>query len=328
MMTKQNDLIVYQTDDGGIALRADAEQETVWATQKQLGQVFGVDVRTISEHIKNIYKSGELEGNSTIRKFQIVQKEGKREVTRSIDHYNLDMVISVGYRVNSKTATKFRKWATTTLKQHITQGYTINPNRIAQNYDVFLHAVNEVKALAKDNEQLHMDDVLALVTAFAHTWFSLESYDEDKLPSQGNTRSSIQLEAGELYEAVAVLKQDLIDKGQATVLFAQEKSEHSLQGIVGNIYQSAFGEDVYITLEEKAANLLYFIIKNHPFNDGNKRTAAFAFVWFLQKAGINFRGKLTPEALTSITLLIAESDPASKARMIGLVILLLTGKGE
>jgi len=190
-MTEQGSLVVYQTEDGGIALKADAVQETVWATQKQLAEVFGVDVRTINEHIKNIFKTHELEEKPTIRNFRIVQKEGHREVTRNIDHYNLDMIISVGYRVNSKTATKFRKWATTTLKQHITQGYTINLNRITQNYDSFLHAVNEVKALAKDNQQLQTDDVLALVTAFAHTWFSLESYDEDKLPTQGNNRSSI-----------------------------------------------------------------------------------------------------------------------------------------
>jgi death-on-curing family protein len=325
-MSEESKLIVYQTDDGGIALQADAEQETVWATQKQLAEVFGVNVPTINEHIKNIFKTDELEEASTIRKFRIVQQEGKREVARNIDHYNLDMMISVGYRVNSKTATKFRKWATQTLKQHITQGYTINPNRIAKNLDTFLHAVEEVKALAQDNQQLQTDDVLALVTAFAHTWFSLEAYDEDNLPTQGSSRSSIQLEASELYRAVDTLKQTLITQGQATPLFAQEKNEGSLQGIVGNIYQSAFGEDVYPTLEEKAANLFYFIIKNHPFNDGNKRTAAFAFIWFLQKSGVDFKGRVTPEALTSITLLIAESNPTSKARMIGLVILLLTGK--
>ncbi len=324
-MSAEKNLIIYQTADGAIALKADAEQETVWATQKQLAEVFGVNVPTINEHIKNIFTTCELDEISAIRKFRIAAADGKMYNT---NHYNLDMIISVGYRVNSKTATKFRKWATQTLKQHITQGYTINRTRIAKNYEAFLHAVDEVKALAQDNQQLQTDDVLALVTTFAHTWFSLESYDEDNLPTQGSNRSSIRLEASELYQAVAVLKQDLIGKGQATALFAQEKNEASLQGMMGNIYQSAFGEDVYPTLEEKAANLLYFIIKNHPFNDGNKRTAAFAFIWFLQKAGIDFKGKLTPEALTSITLLIAESDPTSKARMIGLVILLLTGRSS
>jgi len=146
----KNTLIVYQTDDGAIGLKADAEQETVWATQKQLAEVFGVDVRTINEHIKNIFKTAELEEDSVIRKFRITAADGKMYNT---NHYNLDMIISVGYRVNSKTATKFRKWATQTLKQHITQGYTINPHRITKNYESFLHAVEEVKALAKDNQQ-------------------------------------------------------------------------------------------------------------------------------------------------------------------------------
>jgi len=262
-MSEDNKLIVYQTDDGAIALKADAEQETVWATRMQMAEIFGVNPQAISKHIKNVYAEEELEEVATSSKMELVQDESGRQVRRQVKIYNLDVLISVGYRINSKIGTKFRKWATKTLKQHITQG---------------------------------------------------------------SNRSSIQLEAGELYRAVEVLKQDLIAKGQATPLFAQEKSEGSLQGIVGNSYQSAFGEDVYPTLEEKAANLLYFIIKNHPFNDGNKRTAAFAFIWFLQKAGIDFKGRLTPEALTSITLLIAESNPASKERMIGLVILLLTGR--
>jgi len=322
-MNMKNELIIYQTASGELALKADAKQETVWATQKQLALVFEVDVRTISEHIQNIFKSDELDVDSVVRNFRIAASDGKNYNTK---HYNLDMIISVGYRVNSKTATKFRQWATQTLKQHITQGYTINPNRISQNYEAFLYAVDEVKALAKDNQQLHTDDVLALVSAFAHTWFSLESYDKDKLPKHGEHQQALLLEASELYQAVDVLKSDLIDKGQATNLFAQEKNQGSLEGILGNIYQSAFGEDVYPSLEEKAANLLYFIIKNHPFNDGNKRTGAFSFIWFLQKAGIDFKGKLTPEALTSITLLIAESEAPSKDRMIGLVILLLNGK--
>jgi len=325
-MSKENRLIVYQTDDGAIELKGDPENETMWASQSEIAQLFNVTPQNITTHIKQIFKDGELEEEATCKESLQVRLEGTRHVKRKLKTYNLDVMIAVGYRVNSVVGTKFRKWATQTLKQHITQGYTINPNRIAKNLDTFLHAVEEVKALAQDNQQLQTDDVLALVTAFAHTWFSLEAYDEDNLPTQGSSRSSIQLEASELYRAVDTLKQTLITQGQATPLFAQEKNEGSLQGIVGNIYQSAFGEDVYPTLEEKAANLLYFIIKNHPFNDGNKRTAAFAFIWFLQKSGVDFKGRVTPEALTSITLLIAESNPTSKARMIGLVILLLTGK--
>jgi len=325
-MSENSKLIVYQADNGAIELRCDTHHETMWASQKEMAELFNVTPQNITTHIKQIFKDDELEDKATCKESLQVRLEGKRQVKRSMKLYNLDVMIAVGYRVNSVVGTQFRKWATQTLKQHITQGYTINPIRITKNYESFLHAVEEVKSLAEDNQQLQTDDVLALVTAFAHTWFSLESYDEDNLPTQGNSRSSIQLEASELYQAVEVLKQDLMGKGQATMLFAQEKNESSLQGIVGNIYQSAFGEDVYSTLEEKASNLLYFIIKNHPFNDGNKRTAAFAFVWFLQKSGIDFKGRVTPEALTSITLLIAESNPASKERMIGLVILLFTGK--
>jgi len=326
MMNQESKLVVYQTENGALELRTDLAEETVWITQKQLSEVFGVDVRTISEHIKNIFKTNELEKNSTIRDFRIVRKEGSRNVSRNIEHYNLDMIISVGYRVNSKTATKFRKWATQTLKQHITEGYTINPVRITQNYDAFMLAVDNIQQLASNKSLLETNDVLALIKNFAHTWFSLESYDEDKLPQTGLSQKDITLEACSLVKAVAQLKATLIDKKQATPLFAQEKKEGSLEGILGSVFQTVFGQDAYPTIEEKAAHLLYFIIKNHPFNDGNKRTAAFAFIWFLQKAELNFKTKITPEALTAVTLLIAESKPDCKDRMVGLVILLLTGE--
>lgn len=325
-MEHEKSLVIYQAENGAIELQADLTEDTVWVTQKQLSNIFSVDVRTINEHIKNIFKSNELEPSPTIRKFRIVQKEGNREVSRNIEHYNLDMIISVGYRVNSKTATKFRKWATQTLKEHITKGYTINPTRISKNYDAFMQAVNDIQKLASTQSQLQSEDVLALVKSFAHTWFSLESYDEDKLPQTGLTSKDISLEASHLVAAVAQLKDTLINKKQATPLFAQEKKEGALAGILGSVFQTVFGQDAYPTIEEKAAHLLYFIIKNHPFNDGNKRTAAFSFIWFLQKADLEFTSKITPEALTAITLLIAESKPDSKERMIGLVILLLTGE--
>lgn len=325
-MSEDKEFVIYQAANGAIELNSDVSNETIWANQKEIAQVFNVTPQNITIHLKRLFKEGELEESATCKDSLQVQTEGKRKVTRKVKIYNLDVIIAVGYRVNSVLGTRFRKWATQTLKQHIVQGYTINPSRIEKNLNMFLQAVDEVKALAENNQHLQTDNVLALVTAFAHTWFSLESYDEDTLPQQGKNNKAIRVEAAELYQAVAVLKQDLQEKNEATNLFAQEKNKGSLAGILGNIYQSAFGEDVYPTLEEKAANLLYFIIKNHAFNDGNKRTGAFAFIWFLQKAGIDFKGKVTPEALTSMTLLIAESDAGNKARMVGLVILLLTGK--
>ena len=325
-MNQENDLIVYQAESGAIELRTDLSEETVWLTQKQLSSVFDVDVRTINEHIKNIFKTKELDQKPTIRKFRIVQKEGAREVSRNIEHYNLDMIISVGYRVNSKTATKFRKWAIQTLKQHITQGYTINRSSIAQNYNAFMLAVEDIQQLASKPSELQTNDVLALIKSFSHTWLSLESYDEDKLPKTGLNQKEISLEANSLVKAVEQLKTTLINKKQATPLFAQEKKGGALAGILGSVFQTVFGEDAYPTVEEKAAHLLYFIIKNHPFNDGNKRTAAFSFIWFLQQAELDFKTKITPEALTALTLLIAESKPDCKDRMVGLVILLLTGE--
>jgi death-on-curing family protein len=321
-----NKLIIYQAESGAIELKGDIANETVWITQKQLSQVFDVTTQNITIHLKQIFKDNELEEKATCKESLQVQKEGNRSVKRKIKEYNLDVMIAVGYRINSVVGTKFRKWATKTLNQHISQGFTINPSRIEQNYASFMQAVDEVKTLTSNNTLLKTDDVLALIKSFAHTWFSLESFDEDKLPKGGLTKQDIQLESSALYEAVAQLKADLIANNQATQLFAQEKEKDALAGIFGNVFQSVFGEDAYPTIEEKAAHLLYFIVKNHPFNDGNKRTGAFAFIWFLQKAQLDFRAKITPEALTAITLLIAQSNPVDKDKIIGLVVILLIGK--
>ena len=168
-MSEKSKLIVYQTDNGAIELRGDAQHETMWASQKEMAELFNVTPQNITTHIKQVFKDGELEDNATFKESLQVRLEGKRRVKRKLKIYNLDVMIAVGYRVNSVVGTNFRKWATKTLKQHITQGYTINPSRIAKNYDTFLHAVEEVKALAQDNQQIQTNDVLALVTAFAQT---------------------------------------------------------------------------------------------------------------------------------------------------------------
>lgn len=247
--------------------------------------------------------------------------EGKSQ-TREVTFYNLDLILSVGYRVNSKVATQFRKWATETLKQHITQGFTINQARIEKNREAFLQAVEDIRLLSSGVSEVSMDKVLDLVEVFAETWFALDQYDKGSFPEKG-TVESIRIEVDELEESLKILKQELVTKGEASELFAQEKNAGSLEGIVGNIYQSVYGGEVYTSVEEKAAHLLYFMVKNHPFTDGNKRSGAFAFVWFLQKAGFEFRMKITPETLTTLTILIAESDPKDKERIIGLILLLL-----
>jgi len=318
----KKEIIIYQAKNGAIKLKGDFRKQTIWATQKELAEVFNVNIPTINEHIKNIYASKELKKKSTIRNFRIVQKEGKRKIEREIIHYNLDMIISVGYRVNSKTATKFRQWATSILKQHALQGYTINKKIIGKNYDKFMKAVTDVKAILPKNTKVQTSDILELIKTFANTWLSLKAYDEENFPKKGITKKKVAITAQELIQALEELRNNLISKKEATDIFGQDRNKDSVQGIVGNVFQSAFGKEMYPTIEEKAAHLLYFMIKDHPFIDGNKRSGAFSFVWFLRKTGI-LRASFSPETLTALTLFIAESRTTDKEKMIGLVLLLL-----
>jgi hypothetical protein len=323
IMTKNNNVVVYQAKNGAIELKGDFKKETLWANLQQIADLFETDKSGISRHIKNIYDTEELKRNSTVAFFATVQNEGNRQVERNIEYFNLDLILSIGYRVNSKRATIFRQWATKTLRSHIIDGYTINPARIAKNYQTFLQAVEDVKKLAGRSRSVKTDEILELVKTFASTWFSLAAYDKSTLPKAGASKKQVKITAKDLSQAVAEFKLNLLEKKEASELFAQEKSRGSFEGIVGNVFQSFAGKDLYPSMEEKAAHLLYFIIKNHPFNDGNKRSGAFAFVWFLQKAKALDSQKMTPEALTTLTLLIAESDPKEKERIVGLVLLLL-----
>lgn len=318
-------ILVYQAPNGAIKLKGDVKHETIWANLNQIAELFWRDKSVISRHIKNIYKSGELKENQTVAKIATVQLEGKKQVIRKIEHFNLDMIISIWYRVNSKTATKFRQRSTQTLKKHITQWYTINPDRITHNYTAFLDAVKKVQHL-NTQKVLWSNQVLELIKMFAHTWFSLDAYDKDWFSSQWQTQQTISLHGEELYTNISILKQQLIAKWETTELFAQEKQKESLTGILGNVFQTIWWEEVYPSIESKGAHLLYFIVKNHPFIDGNKRSWAFAFIRFLQKAGLAFHHTITPEALTALTLLVATSNPKDKERIIELIILLIQGK--
>ncbi|PIR03495.1 MAG: death-on-curing protein [Candidatus Magasanikbacteria bacterium CG11_big_fil_rev_8_21_14_0_20_43_7] len=316
---EKQDMILYQAKSGKIEFRGDSEHETIWASQKQIAELFDVRIPTINEHLKKIFSSQELDKNSVIRKFLITASDGKQYMT---NFYNLDAIISVGYRVNSKHATQFRIWATKTIKAHLVDGYTINKQRIGQNYDQFLRAINDIQALLPKGKKIDPRDVVELIRAFAGTWMSLDAYDTANFPKGKITKKKITVTADELAEAIVALKKELMKKEQASELFAQERNRNSLEGIVGNVFQSFGGTDMYPSLEEKASHILYFMIKNHPFVDGNKRSGAFAFIWFLRKAGI-LRASLTPEALTALTLFVAESNSKEKDKMIGVVMLLL-----
>jgi len=322
-MQKGISTIVYQTKTGAIELRGDFTRETLWANRMQMAEMFGVNPQAISKHIQNIYKEKELERKATSSKMELVQSESGRKVRRQVDIYNLDILISVGYRISSKTGTKFRQWATKTLRSHIVDGYTINKKRLAKNYDAFLKAVEEVKTLLPSGGVVDAVNAMELVKMFAGTWLSLDAYDKSSLPKTGATKRQVEFTAEDLKEALQKLKHELMSKGEATDLFGSERGGQSVVGIVGNVFQTFGGKDVYPTVEEKAAHLLYFMVKNHPYADGNKRSGAFAFVWFLKQAGILNPARLTAEALTALTLFVAESSPKDKDKMTGLVLLLL-----
>lgn len=316
----KKEVVIYQSKQGEIEFKGDIQKETLWANLQQIADLFGRDKSVISRHIKNIFKEEELDRNSVVAFFATTASDGK---TYQVEYFNLDLVLSVGYRVNSKTATKFRQWATKTLREHIIIGYTINKKRVAKNYEQFLKAVESVKTLLPVDGQVKAEDALELVKMFAGTWLSLDAYDKSALPMAGATKKQVKVSAEELTEAIMQLKLDLQKKKEATELFVQERQKNATAGIVGNVLQSVFGRDAYETLEEKAAHLLYFFVKDHPFIDGNKRSGAFAFVWFLNKSGLLRKDKMTSEALTALTLLVAESNPKDKGKMIGLILQLL-----
>lgn len=322
-MKKNSTIIVYQARNGAIELRGDSKHETIWANRMQMAEIFGVNPQAITKHIQNIYNEKELQRKATSSKMELVQNESGRSVRRQIDIYNLDMLISVGYRINSSVGTKFRQWATKTLRSHIVDGYTINRKRISKNYEVFLKAVEDVKKLLPSGGTVDAVSAMELVKMFASTWLSLDSYDREALPQGGITKKKVEFTAEELQRDLEQLKRDLVKRGEATNLFGSIRGGQSIEGIVGNIFQTFGGHDLYPTIEEKAAHLLYFMVKNHPFADGNKRSGAFSFVWFLRQAKILNPSRLTPEALTALTLLVAESNPKEKGKMVGLVLLLL-----
>ncbi len=313
---KDKQLVIYQTKSVALEWRGDFEKETVWASLDQIAQVFGRDKSVISRHIKNIFEEGELTRSSVVAKNATTASDGK---IYQVEYYNLDVIISVGYRVNSKVATQFRQWATKTLREHITKGYTIHKKRVGQNYDAFMKAVADVQLLLPEHVTLDPNAVLELIKEFASTWVSLDAYDKETLELRGVTKKKITLVGADLLSAIYELKRDLMKRKEATDMFASERREGSVEGIVGNVMQSFGGKPVYPTVEEKAAHLLYFMVKNHPFTDGNKRSGAFAFVWFLRKAGARGSKHINPVALTALTLLIAESDPMKKEQMVALV---------
>lgn len=329
-MEAQNPIIIYQDADKAVEVRLDTEQDTVWLTQKQMSELFAKDVRTVNEHLQNVYAEGELMRNRTVRKFRIVRKEGSRQVSRDIEHYNLDVIISVGYRVKSHQGTRFRQWATRILREHLTRGWTLNQRRFEENARELEAAITLVRKAARSPE-LNLDSgrgLVEIVARYAQTFLLLQRYDEGLL-TEPQVSSGGQLPSlDEARAALAELKAGLMARNEATELFARERGD-GLGALMGNLDQTVFGEPAYPSVESKAAHLLYFVVKNHPFADGNKRSAAFLFVDFLHRNGRLFDQEEEPVindvGLAALTLLVAESDPAKKEIMIRLIMNMLAG---
>ena len=312
MNESKNSIIIYQPHADQPAIDVRLEGETVWLSQRQMGELFDVDVRTISEHLSNVFSSGELEKEATIRKFRIVRREGTRDVTRSVEHYNLDAIISVGYRVKSATATQFRIWATKRLREYLVQGYSINQQRLEQ-----LGQIVEVMARADNHLVAGTGEVLA---AYLPSLQALRDYDEGTLSASESTGNAPvwQLTHAEAQAIIARARSEFPQDR----LFGIENGD-KLKSVVATIYQSFAGEDLYPTTEQKAANLLYLMVKDHPLVDGNKRSAAALFIEFLAQNNLLFSADGTPlvsnNALAAMTLMVAMSNPKEKDLMVALV---------
>ncbi|WP_172916828.1 RhuM family protein [Capnocytophaga canis] len=319
-----NEIRIFTTDDKKISLQVSLEKETVWLTQSQMSFLFDTSTDNIGLHLKNIFLEEELDEFSTTEDFSVVRQEGKRQVKRTLKHYNLDAILSVGYRVSSKRATQFRKWATQTLKQHLVQGYTINEQRLKERGIEF----NEVLSLLSstlENQTLISDEgvaVLKVVQKYAKSWSLLQAYDQQSLPKSSLKNQEMNaLPYEDVLKAIDQLKKSLVEKGEASELFGQIRSS-GLESALATIEQG-FGEEYfYPNVASRAAHLLYFIIKNHPFADGNKRTGAFLFLWYLrinqhllQKPVENL---INDNTLVALALLVAESKPEQKELIIRL----------
>lgn len=313
----KNNVVIFQAKNGAIELRGDFSQETVWATQAQIVDLFGVDQSVVSRHINNIFKDGEIDQKSNMQKIHNANSD------KPVTLYSLDVILGVGYRTNSKTAIEFRKWVTKTLKEYLVKGYVLNKKVILKNYDQFIKTVADIQTLLPTHITLDPKAILDLVKEYSATWSKLDAYDRDTLTNKGVTKKKIKLAGEELLFAISELRNELLKKGEATDIFANERQNGNIEGIVGNIMQSFGGNEVYETLEEKAAHLLYFMVKNHPFTDGNKRSGAFAFIWFLKKHGVKGAININPSGLTAMTLLMAESDPKHKDKVVALIVELL-----
>lgn len=325
------EIIIYESQDGKTAVDVKLENQTLWLSQKLMAELFDKDSDTIGLHIKNIFSEGELEETATTEFFSVVQQEGKRKVNRKVKFYNLDVILSVGYRVSSKKGTRFRIWANQVLKDYLVKGYTVNEKRLREQKEQLEQLKQTVRLLGNvlETQSLNSDEatgLLKVITDYTYALDVLDQYDHQVL-QLGLTTSQelfrITYEEGK--KAIAELKH----KFGGSSLFGNEKDD-SFRSSLAAIYQTFDGQYLYPSVEEKAANLLYFVTKNHSFSDGNKRIAAFLFVWFLEKNGILYKEdgsrRIADNALVALTLMIAESKSEERDMMVKVVVNLINAR--
>ncbi len=331
-MENVNDkIIIYQTDDGNTQIDVRFENETVWLTQAQMAELFLTDRTSIVRHINNIYKAEELEREATCAKIAQVQTEGGRQVTRTIPYFNLDMIISVGYRVNSKRGVKFRQWANRVLKDYLVKGYAVNERIHKEQIGELRQLVGMLGRTIQNQPLLSTDETTALfnvVTDYTYALDTLDSYDYQRLTVSDTTNeAAFHATYDNAMQAILSLK----ERFGESALFGNEKDD-SFKSSVGQIYQTFDGVELYPSTEEKAAMLLYLVTKNHSFSDGNKRIAATLFLWFLNNNRILYREdgskRIADNTLVALTLMIAESRPEEKDVMVKVVVNLINKNNQ
>ena len=327
-----NDVVIYQSSDGLVKMEAivDASNETIWATQKAMAELFGVNTQAITKHLGNIYQDAELIKEATCSKMEQVRLEGGRRVTRQVEFYNLDAIISVGYRINSRQATAFRQWATSILKQYMIKGYAVNQNAVSeQKYEDLKRALGLLENVFGQNlimAEQQAKELFAVVKDYTYALDTLDAYDYQSLEISDTT---LQEKFRATYESAMDAIQSLKEKFKESRLFGVEKDK-SFHSSIGQIYQTWDGQELYPSVEEKAAMLLYLVVKNHSFVDGNKRIAATLFLWFLQNNGILYRPdgtkRIADGTLVALTLMIAESRMDEMDILVKVVVNLINRK--
>lgn len=321
---KKGEIIIYKSKEGP-QLEVRFAGETVWLRQEEIAKLYGKERSVITKHINNIFKDKEVDKKSNVQFLHIANSD------KPVAFYNLDVILAVGYRTNSSRAIHFRRWATQVLKEYLLKGYTLNQKRLFQCQNA-LKDLQETIALLQEKSKHELlagqeQEILSLLANYARTLTLLEQYDKEKLSLQKKAKGEFILQEGEARKVIENIKKELITKKEASHLFGMNNS-NKFKGILGNIYQTFDGKELYPSLEEKAAHLLYFIIKDHPFVDGNKRIASFLFVYFLDKNNylykLNGERKINDNALTALALLVALSNPNEKDKMIKIITNLIT----